>query len=57
MVTVIQRCHRIDRLARELLSELKAHAYYDKDFKPAKRTAEETLKHITKVCEKKAKWY
>jgi len=57
MVTAMQRCHRIDRLAHELVSELKSHALYDKDFKPAKRKAEETLNQITRVCRKKTEWY
>lgn len=56
MTTVRQRCHRIDRLARELVHELDSHAYYDRKFKPAKNRATETLTAIKKVCKEMTKW-
>lgn len=57
VATVAQRCHRVERLCRELVAELKAHAYYDRDFKAAKIEAEKTLDQIDRACKKKTEWY
>ena len=49
-MTARQRCHRVDRLCRELVSELRKNSYHDRKFKPAKAMADETLGAIRKVC-------